>query len=224
VLAGAALTAGLLISGCSAGQNAETAHKQPSVAGVNTQVAVLDSAGKQIGSVGIRDLLVPFGDDEGYPAGGEAPLQFVIFNDTASAVTVRVTSPEPEGQTGEVVRARSVELAGAGAEAPAPPAATPTPSGSASPSPGAVPSPTPSPAGRPATIEVPAGGYEILNPDSDQHLKLVGLSGELSIGTSVSLQFEFSNGAEPLRVVAPVGPPLSPGPRHTPEPAEGDGH
>jgi hypothetical protein len=44
-------------------------------------------------------------------------------------------------------------------------------------------------------------------------LTVAGLSDRLAPGSAVSMTFEFSNGAQPLTLQAPVGVPLSPAPR-----------
>ncbi|HEU4422164.1 MAG TPA: hypothetical protein VFR67_06440, partial [Pilimelia sp.] len=72
MLAGAAMAAGVLVSGCSAGQIAETANKRPSVPGLNVQAEVRDDAGTVIGQVALRDLVVTYEDIEGFPAGSDA--------------------------------------------------------------------------------------------------------------------------------------------------------
>ncbi|RBJ11604.1 hypothetical protein DRA43_00265 [Micromonospora provocatoris] len=81
----AALT-GLLLSGCGAGQIAETADKVPSVQGVNAETAD--------GEYAIRGLLVSFPGLDGYAAGDDAVLNVVVYNDSESAVTVTVTSQD----------------------------------------------------------------------------------------------------------------------------------
>jgi hypothetical protein len=59
----------------------------------------------------------------------------------------------------------------------------------------------------------------ILTPSEDRYLRVTGLADELRPGGSVPLVFEFSNGVA-LQVVAPVAPPLTPGPRGSAEVAE----
>jgi len=218
LLAGVAIAAGLLASGCSAGQIAETAKKKPSVPGRNVDGAVRDDTGAVIGRVSLRDVVVVYRDPKGFPAGGEAPLQVAIFNDTPEAVRVRVTSPA--GAPGEegTVGAKSVELAGAGAEPTSQPA---PPSPSASGSPSAPPTPTTPPA-RPAIIEIPADSFAVLGPNGERWLKLVGLDRSLAPGASVRLMFEFDNGTV-LRLTAPVATPLTAGQRATPAAGEGEG-
>lgn len=241
VLTAAAASAAVVLSGCSAGQIAETANKEPSVFGVN--VESVD------GSVLIRDLAVPFQGVRGYPAGATVPLKFALYNDTAQPVSVRISSPPPAAGSSElVVSARSVGLSGAanpsasttgipaeaepsGSAEPADPATrgpgvAGNPGGEADPSAGAerpVATPTavrttpPAPPSGPAIITIPPLGSAVFQPGSDRTVQLVGLSGALRSGMSVNLLFEFSTGIEPLAVRAPVGVPLTPAPRGSAE-------
>ncbi|MFD0823806.1 hypothetical protein ACFQ0D_37020, partial [Micromonospora zhanjiangensis] len=97
-LAGAAATAAtLLLSGCGAGQIAHTAEMAPTVPGANAQTTD--------GNYKIRNLLLAYPGEKGYPAGGNAPVEVGIYNDSHSPVTVKVT----------VAGARSVVLSGGAA-------------------------------------------------------------------------------------------------------------
>ncbi|MCI4063094.1 hypothetical protein MRQ36_11095 [Micromonospora sp. R77] len=222
LLAGTATAAGLLLSGCGAGQVAETANKIPSVQGVNVQTP--DNNFK------VRGLYVQYPGVEGYQAGGNAGLNVVIYNDSREPVTVTVTTDS----------AREIVLAGSPAagsqptpsSSPTEPAsASPTPadpsaspsqslgageSASASPSAGESASASPSasesaPAGQPARLEIPALGYaQLLATGGGQYLQLVGLNEKLLSGQQVQLTFDFGNGRV-IRTGAPVGVPLTPG-------------
>jgi len=229
LLAGLGAAGGLLLTGCGAGQIAETAAKAPSVPGVN---AAVEAAG---GSYLIRNLVVAYRDPKGYPAGSNAPLEMAIFNETDQPVTVRVTSDS----------ARTVVLAGATAT-PTPPAATPTP-GSPTASPtgrpnvnptdqptttetprptGSVqPLPTPPsvPAGGPARLEIPARSFVLLTRTAGRFLQLEGLNEDLSPGQSINLAFDFNGKSFTTEV--PVTTPLSPAPPGSPVTEEaGEGH
>jgi hypothetical protein len=203
VLAGTAAAASLLMSGCGAGQIAETAAMKPTVSGINAQTA--DNAYK------IRNVAVAYQSTSGYTAGSNAPVEGAIYNDSGSAVTVKVTTDS----------ARAVVLV----SAPAPtrsPASTGTASShepadrteAAPASPGASsPSPQPS-AGAAASIQIPAGGFLILSRAAGSYLQLVGLKADLPQGQEVNLIFTF-NGTE-LRTSVPIALPLTPGPAATP--------
>lgn len=238
LMAGMGAATTLLLSGCGTGQIAETAHKVPSVPGVN-----VDS---RDGAVSIRNLMVAYAGVKGYPAGADAPLIVALVNNAETPVTVTVTAAAPAGGPQDtVVSGTSVVLAGktAPTSAPSPTAtASPTASASASPSPTAsasasasesasptAPSPTaPSPSasaepptGTPAAIEIPAKGSVMFTAESTELLKVVGLSAPLTPGKSVNLTFAFSSNNEQLTVTAPVGVPLTAAPRATPQQNEG---
>jgi hypothetical protein len=234
---GVAAVAAMALTGCSAGQFSQTANIVPATDGVNTSNS--DS------SVSIRNLLVPYPGVKGYPAGGSAPLEVALFNETAQPLTVTVSS-RPGGE--DVISAQSVNLTGSapsavqtsgvpaavepsGTRPPAQPqpatsneggqpstgASVPAePSTSATPAPGAAAS-APATGGQPARITLAALGSTTFRADDPQSLQLAGLSGPLLPGTSVSLVFTFSNGAAPLEVEAPVAMPLSPAPRGSSE-------
>lgn len=211
LLAGTAAATGLVLSGCGAGQVAETANKVPSVQGVNVQTP--DNAYK------VRGLYVQYPGAEGYKAGSNAPINVVIYNDTRDPVTVTVTT---DG-------AREVLLSGsspAGAQ-PSPtvsatepasasptatnPSASPSQSLGTSPSASASPSASESaPAGQPARIDIPALGYAQLTTTAGRFLQLVGLNADLLPGQQVNLVFDFGNG-KTVKTPAPIGVPLTPG-------------
>ncbi|MGW4943845.1 hypothetical protein ACWEOZ_19915 [Actinoplanes sp. NPDC004185] len=231
VATGVATLAAIALAGCSAGQVAETSVKNPSVYGVNSQ--------NSDASVYIRNLAVAYDGTTGYPAGATAPLQLGLYNQTRQAITVLISSQPATAATEKdaVVSARSVGLVGGASTAPsAPSTAIPEPSGSrpsdteddqnsnqipspdpsTNPSPGEAPSTAPTPAGataRPARIEIgPLGAATFLPADAEK-LQAIGLSGKLVPGQSINLVFEFSNGAQPLVLQAPMAIPLSPASR-----------
>ncbi|MBQ1072400.1 hypothetical protein KBX06_04345 [Micromonospora sp. C31] len=218
LLSGMAAATGLLLSGCGAGQVSETANKEPSVQGVNLSAPN--------GEYAVRGLLVDFPGTDGYPAGANAVLNAVIYNDSRNPVTVTVTTDS----------AREVVITGTGATAsppaspsgspspdpsgsqPASPGAPESPSGSASPeapqSPSAPESPA-APAGEPARIEVAPLSYVQLNTEADRVLQLIGLDESLRSGQNVFVTFDFGNGVT-LTGPAPVAVPLTPAARPSP--------
>ena len=226
--AGLATSAALTLSACSAGQVAETAMKRPSNGGVNASTA--DN------SVSIRNLQVVYNGPQGYAAGQNAPLEVAIYNRTRQQIVVTVTSRPPATPGGQVVSARQVGLTGGAAAAAPSESAAPEPSGSrppatpdtetpenvpspvasdtAAPQPAPVPSDsTPAEQVQPGRITIEPMGSASFLPGDQQMLTLVGLSDHLLPGTAVNLVFEFSNGAPPLTLRAPMGVPLSPAPR-----------
>jgi hypothetical protein len=229
LVAGVATVAAVALAGCSAGQVAETALKKPSNMGVNADTAD--------GSVAIRNLAVVYTGTTGYPAGGNAPIEVALFNQTNEEITVTVTTRPAEDVTPEegIVSGTMVALVGGDSAGSAEPSVAPEPSGSrpaatpdtetpdnVEPSAGApsVPAAEPSasaapaaPAAQPARLTLPAQGYESFLPGDPQQLQVLGLTGRLAPGVSVNLVFEFSNGAAPLTLLAPMGVPLSPASR-----------
>lgn len=210
----------LLVSGCGAGQIAETAAKASSVPGVNAEV---DAEG---GSYKIRNLVVGYRDPKGYPAGSNAPLEMVLFNDTDQPVTVTFSTDS----------ARSLVLAGGSAlPTPGGPGAspsgapsvdptdqptatrTPRPTGSVQPLPTAS---AEAPAGASPRIEIPPRSFAMLNRTGGRFLQLEGLTEELRPGQSVTLQFDF--GGQRFSTEVPVMVPLSPAPVASPA-VEGEG-
>lgn len=219
VLAGTAASATLLLSGCGTGQIAETAAKVPTSVGANAQSA--DNTFK------VRNLSIDYLSTQGYPAGGDAPLNVALYNDSGQPVTVRISTSG----------ARAVVLAGtpaaptpAGTTSPSPSPATtsaspspevtagsPTPDGSASATPSETASATPSPTASPtlpAEIRIPAGGFVILNKTAGSWLQLAGLAGPLPPGASVPLVFDF--GGTQVASPAPVAVPVTPAPTGAP--------
>lgn len=219
LLAGAAAAAALLVSGCSAGQVAETAGKVASVPGASADITTDD------GILSVRNAVVVYDGTEGYKAGADAPLDVRIFNGTQQAVTVTVSVNSED--------AGSVSLSGGEEEeetpSPSPsesasPSASASPSGSASPSasvsasPSASPSPTAKPA-RPASIEIAAGEFVVLTEAAGEYLRVVDLAQPLTPGKSVRIIFDFGDGRT-KELAVPVGIPLSPAARESAEVSE----
>lgn len=201
VLGGMAAATGLLASGCGTGQIAETAIKEPSIQGVNTQTP--DNGYK------IRGLVVEYPGPDGYRAGADAPVSAVIYNDTRSPAIVTVTTDS----------AHDIVLAGtAGSTASA------TPDGSTIPDPSAGLS---APPGGPARIEIPALGYAQLNLQGGRYLQLIGLNESLRAGQQVNLVFDFGSGgtiSTPVPVSVPLSPVAPPSPVIEVEGGEEGGH
>ncbi|MDG4833482.1 hypothetical protein O7627_29855 [Solwaraspora sp. WMMD1047] len=199
LVGGVATTAGLMLSGCSAGQIAETANKVPSAQGVNAETAN--------GEYAIRGLLLAFPGLDGYEAGDNAIMNVVIYNDSPSPVTVTVTSQDAR----EVVIANAEPAAGTAVSPTEIPLTTPPPAGTDSPRPDARPtgSPSPSPSARPARVQIPPLGHVQLNTEAEQVLQLVGLDESLRSGQNAFVTFDFGNGYT-VTAPAPVAVPLSP--------------
>jgi hypothetical protein len=202
---------GLLLSGCGTGQISSTANTVTAVHGANEELAV------EGGSYKVRNAAVEFNQD-GYPAGDDAPLEMALFNDTGEAVTVRISSTAAQGvRLVDPSAAPSPSVSESPSESPSgspsepsgseSPSASPSRSRSAAPSPSAAPA---APAG-PATIQIPANGFVLLNTTTGPHLELVGLQSALNSGASVPMTFDF--GGQQLDVAVNMAVPLTPVPR-----------
>jgi hypothetical protein len=189
LFAGASAMAAVALAGCSAGQVAETALKRPSNQGLN-----VDNSNQ---TVLIRNLAVVYNGTVGYPAGASAPIEVSLFNQTDHEVQVTVTSTKPDSGTG--VYGSSVGVVG--------PASAPAPDPSASSEPASNPEP------QPARITIAPMSAASFMASDEKSLQVIGLSGKLTPGNGVNLTFSFSNGADPLTVVAPMGIPLTPASR-----------
>jgi outer membrane murein-binding lipoprotein Lpp len=196
-VAGAATVAVIALAGCSAGQTAETSELKTAVSGLNAETSD--------GNLLVRDLQVAYNDPKGYPANGTAPIEVSLFNQSPNTITVTISSkPQQEVHAG-IVSAQQVGLVDAVASL------NPLPSSSASPA-----------APQPAKFTIPAHGSKSFLPGATPSLQAVGLSDALAAGGSLALVFESSSGAKPLQVLAPVAVPLSPAPRASGVPNEGN--
>lgn len=184
--AGAAMAAVIALSGCSAGQVAETALLKSPISGLNTQ--------SPDGALLIRNLQVAYNDPTGYPANSTAPLQVALFNQTEQPITVTISSKPQTDVVAGVVSAMQI---GVGAPAPSPDA-------SAAPS---------TPALQPAKFTIPALGSQTFNPEGGSTtLQAQGLSDTLKPGYSLALTFQLENGPA-VDALAPFAIPTSPASR-----------
>ena len=215
--ASAAVAAGLLLSGCGAGQVTQTEGQQPPISGVN-----VDSPDH---TVLLRNLAIEYPGPEGYPMGAPAPIHVRVINQNETPLRlVAVTS-----DAGAVVLAGPAAVPSS-APAPATSSASPSgsPSASGSPAPSAsgsvsapptasatpTASPTPSgpPVNRQINIEIPTREMAILDPPGSRYLLLTGLREDLRPGQSVMLTFRFDNGVE-IETSVPIAIPQSALPR-----------
>ena len=198
MLTGAATVAVIALTGCSAGQVAETAILQAPVSGLNTQ--------SPDGRVLIRNLQVLYNNPQGYPADGAAPLEVSLFNQSEQAVTVLISSRPPQSAGDEnVITARQVGMSGG---TPMPGNSDQVGEPSAGPSAAA-----PGTALQPARITIAPLSSAVFLPGGQQTLQATGLSGQLAPGGALSLVFEVSGSSQPIEVLAPVAIPLSPASR-----------
>ncbi len=236
---GAAAAITPLLAGCGAGQIAETAKIEPAIAGVNTQSSdgsfkVRDLAVDYVGTSGYQagadatvhavlyndaqnPVTVKIGSSSAASvalATGPAPSAVPgAGQPTATPGGSATVSPGPTRSTGAPSSPYPGGLPGTGTPSPSTSTetqATPSAGATESPSAGATGA---TPAG-PASIEIPAHGFVVLDRQAGSHLRLVGLSGALAPGQSVQLTFEV-NGQQ-LTASAPVGVPLTPAPTAPP--------
>ncbi|GAA4933036.1 hypothetical protein [Actinoplanes utahensis] len=226
LVAGAATVAALALSGCSAGQVAETAILDTPIAGVNTQ--------SKSGSVLIRNLQVEYNGTEGYAAQENAPLELSLYNQTNEAVTVTISVAEPTRP--QVIAAANVGFVSTATvttpgevTSSAPVAPSGAPSAGVPAQPGAGAPAEPGVTVEAARIQIGPQGSALFRPTDTKVLQVIGLKEKLTPGLSVALKFAFSDSAEELEVQAPVASPLTPAPRgsaeiHEQTETEGGGH
>lgn len=166
----------LALAGCGAAQNAQTAQNRSAVAGVNSTEA----------GIAVRNATVPF-SPEGYPAGGDAPIQMAMLNESNELVRlVEVTSPA----------AQSVTLAAVEPVRPVEPVDPEVP--------GAEEEPT-------GPDELALAPGEFVTAIFQASELVVGLDG----ASTVPIELTFSNQTE-LSLVVPIAPPDEPLPREEP--------
>lgn len=203
------------VAGCSAGQITQTDRQVPVVPGVNADAEVNPGPGR----VAVRNVLVVYPGPEGYPQGGNAPIEARIFNDTLQPITVKVSSPDAASVRLTSSGAPSVAPSPAESPSPSPspsaaasasPSGSPRASASASPSPSAPPRPAASAIpGAPAELEIAPASFAVLAPGATRTLTLVGLKRAIRSGQSVQVVFDFGGGTT-IPLVLPVAPPLTP--------------
>lgn len=202
-LAGVVAAAAAGLSACGTGQINQTAYMAPTVSGVNQTFSVTDGGGVSRGSVSVRDLLVSYNGLEGYKAGGDAPLQVGIFNDTTAELKVTVTAPlAAKSVVFKTGPATKESVPPVPTEPAAPESSTPSPANpknSASPKAGASqspkasePSPEPQPPAGPAAITIPSGQFMVLSPQGGKFLLLQDLTKDVQPGHTVDgITFDF---------------------------------
>lgn len=194
---GVATAAAIALTGCSAGQIAETALKRTSNPGVNA-----DNADR---SVYIRNLSVVYPGVEGYAAGGEAPLELSLYNQTTAPITVTISSaaPKTDVEGHEVVTASQVSISGAVPTA----GASATPSTSVSPDSPDEAAPT-APTGEDEASGGPSIGAspsssESASPSSSESAS-PSSSGSASPSSSASASAPAAGAGKPAQITLPA--------------------
>lgn len=227
---GVAVAAISLVSGCSAGQIAETALIVPAVPGGSATVKFNTPANPNAAVLIANGLVVASAN--GYKAGTDAPLQLRIINQTPGVITVTpgtVTLQAPTARAGasEAVIgtlawvSSAVPVVAPSPSTPpasAPPSVSPSgsPSNSASGAPSSSPSESPAPPPAPALkdlkIQPGAAGLLILTPAAAQFLAITNLTQPLKPGdiVNVTLTFTDASGQSKSGTVAmPIAPPAT---------------
>ncbi|HEX6756491.1 MAG TPA: hypothetical protein VF109_11190 [Mycobacteriales bacterium] len=200
VLAALVTAGGVVLAGCGAGQQAQTARELPTVDGASAEAGG--------GTIDLRNVAIEYPDRGVYRKGAVARLRAVLVNNGIGAdalVEVRTAA------AGEV----AIESGGTAPAGEASPSETGTPSASPSgsaPSGSApsTPEPTPTeegPAGRPTLLIPPNTAVSIgEGDDATAAILLRGLTQELRSSQIVPITFVFRT-AGSVTVTVPVGTP-----------------
>jgi copper(I)-binding protein len=214
-----AVVASLALSGCAAGQVAQTAYQANSATGATANV----------GAIAIRDAQIAFGGSAKgaavYPAGGSAPLEMHVINTgqqgdrlvsasspVASAVQIVGESDLPGGT--EMVVGGGTGTGGQTLGGPSEPGASPSAAPTAEPAPAAGDTPVPQPtvgATAPAGGDAPPAGLQPpptvpgLSPSTRYaDIVLTGLQEDVQAGLSYPLVLNFEKAGQ-VHVMLPVG-------------------
>ncbi|MDR7301657.1 hypothetical protein [Haloactinomyces albus] len=183
-----ALGATVALTGCAAGQQAETSEENAAIFGENAEVR----------NMAVRDATFTFPEGEPvYPAGATAPIDVVLVNEQAlrSDRLLSVSSPYADSGrvTGTTVIPGGTRLYSDGV----PPGASPQP-----------PTPPDKAASGPADPE-PVGPVQ----RPQVNIALVGLTQAIRPGVTVPVTFTFEQ-AGSVTVQVPIGPTAEPRPGH----------
>ena len=202
--------AALLLTGCAAGQRAQTAVESP----------VVDGVFANVGKINIRAASVSPPTGNFYPVGSNAKLNLVLINNGGTDdILTSVTAVLPAN--GKPAASSVVFYANAAAAKPSQAATSVTPSGAvttsssapgsastsptpasptlASPTPAAPATASPTPAATPTAtpedgIKIAAGGtVQVGLSDDSPIIALVGLTDKLYPATSITVTFTFAN-------------------------------
>jgi copper(I)-binding protein len=197
-----ALASALVLSGCAAGQDAQTAN----------QFSVVDGSAADVGSISIRNAgLEAPSDVSGYKTGDDVEVVAAIVNnsvsgDTLTSVTTSAASSVLIGPTSSPSESSS-STPSATSTTSATTSASATPSGSATSTESAGASPTASattsyaPVSTP--IPIPANTLVMIGGTSSTTIQLVGLKSALISGQSIPVTFTFQS-AGSVTVQLPV--------------------
>lgn len=221
VLAALAVVGGMVLAGCAAGQQAQTAEQRPTVDGQNAS----------LGPLALRDVALEYPAAGVYEQGGDARLEMVLTNDsgaadalvevrTDAAQEVRITEAStggtgeatptpPEGSSAEPSSTPTGTASGTptGTSEPESPSATAgpgEPSGSPSTEASSSESPAPSPestesaspgAGTLTSVPIPSNGLVKFREDGPR-IELIGLTRQLRPAQELLVTFVFRDAGE----------------------------
>ena len=211
VLAALVAAGGVVLAGCHAGQQAQTAEQRPTIDGTDAQV----------GSLALRGMLIEYPEGGRYAQGDDARLRMVVVNESRDAdALVEARTDAAERVTFAPAAAEPTASAAAGAAQ----SGTATATGTASPTASPGPPQTQAPAGgtspeTTARIEIPPNSAVTFR-DSGPAVTLVGLTRELRAAEIVRITLVFAKAGAVTADVA-VAVPLSPIP---PAPTVGTEH
>lgn len=183
----------LTLAGCGAGTVTQT----------DSQVAAIDGARADVGTIALRDVLMPYPEnaDGVYPTGSDVPVQLTIVNQGDLADTLVSVSSPAAGRV-QVEGTPTIPAGTSVASRSESEAVTTGTTGTGT---------TPTPATTSPASPLDAGEIRIV---------LVGTTRELRPGQNIELTFVFRN-AGTVTFPVPMGPPPDDSERH---PLEEGGH
>jgi copper(I)-binding protein len=219
--------AALLVTGCSAGQTAQTA----------TQKSTVDGTAGTAGDIALRYVRLAYPEGGRYRAGDTATLEFFAVNsgpmedrlvrvraDGASQVTMHPAESGAASGSASLTPSGAGTVTASGATPTPPGTAGGTPTGSATGAGSATVTPTEN---QPGTVTAPAGPAQVPVPVPPHSLvvfdgggatvQLVGLTQELLSGQTVPITFSFARGGM-LTLDVPVATSLKPLSKSPPAP------
>lgn len=213
VLAALVTAGGVVLAGCAAGQDAQTARQRPTIDGVDTQT----------GLVALRNIAIEYPEDGVHREGSDAPLRLVLVNTGETADTlVEVRTDAANEVVFAAAAAPSSEATGSDAATASPgetasgtptgtPTETPTASGSPDGTSSADASQTPSvtESGAPAPTDLalpPNVTVAVGEGAAGTAIVLKDLTRDLRSGQTVSMTFVLRTGGT-VTVKVPVATP-----------------
>lgn len=196
-LAALVTTGGVVLAGCAAGQQTQTAR----------QFSTVDGGNGGVGSIALRDVSIQYPESGRYPEGGDAPLRLVVVNSGDSTDTLTEVRTDAAGSvsfgTGSGTPTPDVSAGGTPSETP-----TGTPTDAPTGTPGGTPAPTETGPPAPTSLAIPPNVAVTVGAGGPgTSIVLTGLTRELRPSAVVSITFVFQT-AGTVTIQAPVAVPL----------------